>query len=63
MKGKTYEYSATQVSSTEVEPQIIEMVLTQLTLKAAMNKRCYICCRGRDETTILEKYVQASRLE
>ena len=36
LKGKTYEYSATQVLSTEVEPQIMEMVLMQLTLKAAI---------------------------
>jgi len=36
MKGKTYGYTAAQISSTEFEPQIIEMVLTQLTLKAAI---------------------------
>ena len=36
MKGKSYEYTATQISSTEFEPQILEMVLTQLTLKAAI---------------------------
>ncbi len=38
MSGKTYEYSATQLSSSKHEPQIVEMVLTQLTLKAAINK-------------------------
>jgi hypothetical protein len=36
MKGKTYGYTAAQILSTEFEPQIIEMVLTQLTLKAAI---------------------------
>ncbi len=36
MKGKTYGYTAAQISSTKFEPQISEMVLTQLTLKAAM---------------------------
>jgi hypothetical protein len=36
MKGKTYGYTAAQISSTKFEPQIIEMVLTQLTLKAAI---------------------------
>ena len=38
MTGKSYEYSATQLSSSKHEPQIVEMVLTQLTLKAAINK-------------------------
>ena len=32
MKGKSYGYTAAQISSTKFEPQIIEMVLTQLTL-------------------------------
>jgi hypothetical protein len=32
MKGKSYGYMATQFLSTKFEPQIIEMVLTQLTL-------------------------------
>jgi hypothetical protein len=36
MKGKSYGYTATQFSSTEFEPQIIKMVLTHLTLKAAI---------------------------
>jgi hypothetical protein len=36
MKGKSYEYTATQIYATEFEPQIIEMVLSQLTLKAAI---------------------------
>jgi hypothetical protein len=38
MSGKSYQYSATQLSSSRHEPQIVEMVLTQLTLKAAINK-------------------------
>ncbi len=38
MSGKTYEYSATQLSSNKHEPQIVEMILTQLTLKTAINK-------------------------
>ena len=36
MKGQTYNYSAAQVESTTLEPKIVEMVLTQLTLKAAV---------------------------
>ena len=38
MKGKSYEYGATQLSSTTHHPQIVEMILTQLTLKAAIKK-------------------------
>ena len=36
MKGKSYEYNATQLSSVINEPQVVEMIFTQLTLKAAI---------------------------
>jgi hypothetical protein len=38
MKGKTYQYAAAQVATKRYHPQIVEMILTQLTLKAAINK-------------------------
>ena len=38
MSGKSYEYSATQLASSKHEPKILEMILTQLTLKAAISK-------------------------
>ena len=36
MKGKFYGYSAAQFDSIEHDPRVVEMVLTQLTLKAAI---------------------------
>jgi hypothetical protein len=36
MKGKAYEYSAAQIQSIEHDPRVVEYVLTQLTLKAAV---------------------------
>ena len=36
MKGKSYGYSAAQVESIEHDPRIVELILTQLTLKAAI---------------------------
>jgi hypothetical protein len=38
MKGKSYQYAATQLASKKQHPQIVEMILTQLTLKAAITK-------------------------
>ena len=38
MKGKTYQYAAAQIATKRYHPQIVEMILTQLTLKAAVNK-------------------------
>jgi hypothetical protein len=38
MSGKSYEYAATQLATTTHELQIVEMVLTQLTLNAAIKK-------------------------
>lgn len=36
MKGKTYDYSAMQTSNDTYDPRVVETVLTQLTLKAAI---------------------------
>jgi len=36
MKGKKYEYSATQLEGTTHDPRVVELILTQLTLKAAI---------------------------
>ena len=36
MKGKAYGYSAAQIESIEHDPRVVELVLTQLTLKAAI---------------------------
>ena len=36
MKGKSYGYSATQLEDSTFEPKIVEMIMTQLTLKAAI---------------------------
>jgi hypothetical protein len=38
MSGKTYEYATTQLALTTHHPQIVEMILSQLMLKAAINK-------------------------
>jgi hypothetical protein len=48
MKGKSYGYTATQISSSEIEPQWMEMVLTQLTLNAAIK------LWGKDATSAAE---------
>jgi hypothetical protein len=36
MKGKKYEYSAAQLHKFEHKPKVIELILTQLTLKEAI---------------------------
>ncbi len=36
MKGTKYQYSALQLNSTKHDPAIVEFILTQLTLKAAL---------------------------
>jgi hypothetical protein len=36
MKGKSYQYAAAQLAQTENEPQIVELVMTQLSLKAGI---------------------------
>jgi hypothetical protein len=36
MKGKSYEYSAAQLHESEHDPKVVELILTQLTLKAAI---------------------------
>jgi len=36
MKGKSYQYAATQLAQTENLSQVVELVLTQLTLKAGI---------------------------
>jgi hypothetical protein len=36
MTGKKYEYSATQLDDTTHDPRVVELILTQLTLKAAI---------------------------
>ncbi len=36
MKGKSYEYSAAQLEDTTHDPRVIQLILTQLTLKAAI---------------------------
>ena len=36
MKCNTYEYAATQIALSKYNPQIVEMILTQLTLKVAI---------------------------
>lgn len=36
MKGKLYQYAATQLAKTKNDPRVVEMVFTQLTLKAAI---------------------------
>ena len=36
MKGKTYKYAATQLAETTHDPRMVETILTQLTLKAAI---------------------------
>ena len=36
MTGKSYGYSATQISNMEHDPRVVELILTQLTLKAAI---------------------------
>jgi len=36
MKGKTYEYAATQLAETAHDPWVVQTILTQLTLKAAI---------------------------
>ena len=38
MSGKSYQYAATQLASSTHHPQVVEMILTQLTLKTAINK-------------------------
>jgi len=69
MKGKSYEYAATQISSKEFEPQIVEMVLTQLTLKAAIkmwgnnDTKSAAKTGDRDKATALAEHIQASSLE
>jgi len=36
MTGKSYQYAATQLAQTKNDPRVVEMVFTQLTLKAAL---------------------------
>ena len=36
MKGKSYQYAALQLAQTEWDLRVVEMVFTQLTLKAAL---------------------------
>jgi hypothetical protein len=36
MSGKTYQYNATQVTKIDYHPEIVELILMQVTLKAAI---------------------------